>query len=91
MKYLEAVFFGVFNGNTVICFYKISLMCPDMNLELSIHQETAHSDGSFLTETIHISTIFLLFPSKSNLKVAIPFCFLGISLKSSYVNNLYIF
>ena len=53
------------NGNRikkiyVMCFYKISLMCPDMDLELSIHKETAYSDGSFLTEIIHVY-IFLFF------------------------------
>ena len=77
-------------------------MCPDMDLELSIHQETAHSDGSYLTEIIQISTFFnfsifqfengdMLIPRKSSLKVAISVCFLGISLKSSFLNNLYIF
>ena len=37
-------------------------MYPDMDLELSIHQETA--DGSFLTEIIQISTFFHFFVSK---------------------------
>ena len=33
-------------------------MCPDMDLELSIHQETTYSDSTFLTEIIQISTFF---------------------------------
>ena len=33
----------------------------------------------------------MLILRKSSLKVAIPVCFLGISLKSSYVNILHIF
>ena len=42
----------------VMFFYNISLMCPDMDLELSIHKETAYSDGSFHTEISQISTFF---------------------------------
>ena len=41
------------------CFYKISLMCQDMDLELSIHKETAHLDDSFLKEIIQISIFFI--------------------------------
>ena len=45
----------------MMCFYKISLMCPDMDLELSIHKETAYSDGSFHTEISQISTFLSFF------------------------------
>ena len=67
-----------------MCFYKISLMWSNMDLELSIHKDTAHSDGSFLTVIIQISTFFkcllifefengdMLIPRISSLKVAIP-------------------
>ena len=38
----------------VMCFYKISHMLPDMDLEIGTVQETAHLDGSFSREIIQI-------------------------------------
>ena len=36
----------------VMCFYKISHMSPDMDLEIGTVQDTAHLDGSFSREII---------------------------------------
>ena len=43
-------------------------MCPDMDLELSIHQETTHSDNTFLTEIIQILSTFFNFCEFLDLK-----------------------
>ena len=37
-----------------MCFYKISHMSPDMDLEIGTVQETAHLDGAFSGEIFQI-------------------------------------
>ena len=37
-----------------MCFYKISHMSPDMDLEIGTVQETAHLDGAFSGEIVQI-------------------------------------